>query len=89
VGYAFINFIDTKYIRDFYTEFNNKKWERFNSEKVLYPLLDNSNLQPQVCEIKYARIQGKKALMHHFQYSNVMNQQVINLFLKSTYLFPF
>lgn len=65
VGYAFINFIDTRYIRDFYTEFNNQKWERFNSEKI--------------CEIKYGRIQGKKNLIHHFQYSNVMNQQDKNL----------
>jgi len=61
VGYAFINFIDTRYIHDFYLEFNNQRWGRFNSEKV--------------CEITYGRIQGKKALMHHFQYSNVMNQQ--------------
>jgi hypothetical protein len=61
VGYAFINFADPRAIKEFYTEFNGKRWEKFNSEKI--------------CDIKYARIQGKKALMHHFQYSNVMNQQ--------------
>jgi len=38
-----------------------KKWEKFNSEKI--------------GEIKYARIQGHAALMQHFQYSRVMNQQ--------------
>jgi len=61
VGYAFINFADPRSIKEFYSEFNGKRWEKFNSEKI--------------CDIKYARIQGKKALMHHFQYSNVMNQQ--------------
>lgn len=60
-GYAFINFTDTKFIKDFYLEFNGKKWEKFNSEKI--------------CEIKYARIQGYHNLMQHFQYSRVMNQQ--------------
>jgi hypothetical protein len=60
-GYAFINFTNTKFIKDFYLEFNGKKWEKFNSDKI--------------CEIKYARIQGHAALMQHFQYSRVMNQQ--------------
>lgn len=61
VGYAFINFLETRFIKDFYHEFNGRKWEKFNSEKI--------------CDLKYGRIQGKKALVHHFQYSNVMNQQ--------------
>jgi len=61
VGYAFINFIDPKNIKSFYSEFHGKKWEKFNSEKI--------------CEIKYARIQGLEALIDHFQYSSVMNQQ--------------
>lgn len=60
-GYAFINFSNPKFIKDFYLEFNGKKWEKFNSEKI--------------CEIKFARIQGYHALMQHFQYSRVMNQQ--------------
>lgn len=34
VGYAFINFINSRDIFDFVEEFNNKKWEKFNSEKV-------------------------------------------------------
>lgn len=58
VGYAFINFIKPIYILDFYEEFNNKKWERFNSEKV--------------CEITFARIQGKNSLISHFQNSSLM-----------------
>lgn len=58
VGYAFINFIHPQSIISFYNEFNNKKWEKFNSEKV--------------CEITYARIQGKTALIQHFQNSSLM-----------------
>jgi len=46
VGYAFINFIDPKSIAAFHEEFNNKKWEKFNSEKV--------------CKLTYARIQGPR-----------------------------
>jgi len=58
VGYAFINFIDTQSIPAFYTEFHGKKWEKFNSEKV--------------CAITFARIQGKAALISHFQNSSLM-----------------
>jgi len=61
VGYAFINFIDSKHIRYFHDEFNGKRWEKFNSEKI--------------CLLKYARIQGRAALIQHFQFSSVMNQQ--------------
>jgi len=58
VGYAFVNFINPKAIISFYEEFNNKKWEKFNSEKV--------------CVISYARIQGKVNLISHFQNSSLM-----------------
>jgi hypothetical protein len=34
MGYAFINFIDTKYIKFFYELLHGKKWPHFNSEKV-------------------------------------------------------
>lgn len=40
--------------------FNGKKWEKFNSEKV--------------ASLAYARIQGKVALVTHFQNSNLMNE---------------
>jgi len=60
VGYAFINFLDPQSIIAFYEEFNNKKWERFNSEKV--------------CEIAYARIQGKNNLISHFQNSSLLSE---------------
>lgn len=61
VGYAFINFIQCKSLVPFYEEFNNQKWEKFNSEKK--------------CEITYARIQGKSALIAHFQNSSLMSYE--------------
>ncbi|KAL4487601.1 hypothetical protein ABPG72_017390 [Tetrahymena utriculariae] len=61
VGYAFINFIDPEFIKQFYEEFHNQKWAKFNSEKV--------------CLLYYARLQGRNALIHHFQHSSVMNQK--------------
>lgn len=60
VGYAFINMIDPLQIVPFYQAFNGKKWEKFNSEKVAY--------------LAYARIQGKAALVAHFQNSSLMNE---------------
>lgn len=52
MGYAFINFIDSVYIFDFFKRFNDQKWEKFNSDKI--------------CKITYGRIQGKKALENNF-----------------------
>lgn len=40
--------------------FNGKRWEKFNSEKV--------------ASLAYARIQGKMALISHFQNSSLMNE---------------
>ena len=34
VGYAFINFITPLYIVQFYINFDSKKWECFNSDKI-------------------------------------------------------
>lgn len=62
VGYAFINFKDLKLIKPFFETFNNKKWAKFNSEKI--------------CEIKYARIQGKVECEAHFKDSSLMKQPV-------------
>ncbi|KAG5521736.1 hypothetical protein RHGRI_034082 [Rhododendron griersonianum] len=60
VGYAFINMTDPSMIIPFYQAFNGKKWEKFNSEKV--------------ATLAYARIQGKVALIAHFQNSSLMNE---------------
>lgn len=53
MGYAFMNFIDTKYIRLFYEQLHGKKWPHFNSEKVLNTFL------LKICVLRYARIQGR------------------------------
>ncbi|OAY30614.1 protein MEI2-like 1 isoform X4 [Manihot esculenta] len=60
VGYAFINMTDPQQIIPFHKAFNGKKWEKFNSEKV--------------ASLAYARIQGKAALIAHFQNSSLMNE---------------
>nr|GMD33349.1 protein MEI2-like 2 [Ipomoea batatas] len=60
VGYAFINMVSPQSIISFYEVFNGKKWEKFNSEKV--------------ASLAYARIQGKAALVAHFQNSSLMNE---------------
>lgn len=60
VGYAFINMVSPQHIITFYEAFNGKKWEKFNSEKV--------------ASLAYARIQGKAALISHFQNSSLMNE---------------
>ncbi|KAF5476482.1 hypothetical protein F2P56_003233 [Juglans regia] len=60
VGYAFINMTDPRQIISFHQAFNGKKWEKFNSEKV--------------ASLAYARIQGKAALIAHFQNSSLMNE---------------
>ncbi|KAK6917952.1 RNA recognition motif domain [Dillenia turbinata] len=60
VGYAFINMVSPSHIASFYQAFNGKKWEKFNSEKV--------------ASLAYARIQGKAALITHFQNSGLMNE---------------
>ncbi|KAJ7960672.1 Protein MEI2-like [Quillaja saponaria] len=60
VGYAFINMVSPSHIVPFYKAFNGKKWEKFNSEKV--------------ASLAYARIQGKAALVTHFQNSSLMNE---------------
>ncbi|KAL5202768.1 hypothetical protein ABZP36_013720 [Zizania latifolia] len=60
VGYAFINMTDPQHIIPFYKTINGKKWEKFNSEKV--------------ASLAYARIQGRNALIAHFQNSSLMNE---------------
>jgi hypothetical protein len=60
MGFAFINFIDIKFIKPFFNELSGKKWKRFKSLKV--------------CEIKYARIQGRDKCLVHFNKSTLMKQ---------------
>jgi len=58
VGYAFVNMVSTDFLPAFYASLHNKRWERFNSEKV--------------CEIAYARIQGLEQLLDHFKNSSLL-----------------
>jgi hypothetical protein len=59
LGFAFINFVDPLHILNFYYTFRGKKWPRFNSDKI--------------CELAYAKFQGKKELIAHFEKGSVMN----------------
>jgi len=58
LGYAFINFRQSSSIGPFFREFDQNRWERFNSDKI--------------CVVTYARIQGKQALVSHFRSSRLM-----------------
>jgi hypothetical protein len=58
LGFAFINFVDPFHIVYFYDVFRGKKWGRFNSDKF--------------CELAYAKFQGKKELISHFEKGTVM-----------------
>jgi hypothetical protein len=58
LGYCFINFVDAFHILYFYFLFRGKKWRRFNSEKI--------------CELAYAKVQGKKELIAHFEKGTIM-----------------
>ena len=51
-GYAFINFISSFYILNFYNTFHGKRWENTNSVKV--------------CEIVYSKIQGVPRMIKHY-----------------------
>ena len=59
LGFAFINFVDPFHIINFYDMYRGKKWKRFNSEKI--------------CELVYAKIQGKKELISHFEKGKVLS----------------
>lgn len=60
VGYAFINMLAPAAIPPLVEEFDGRRWPKFNSEKV--------------CRIAYARIQGKAALVQHFQNSSLLHE---------------
>ena len=59
-GYAFVNFVDPADIVPFHSRYNGRRWRVFNSEKI--------------CDITYARIQGKEAMMKRFQNSALMGK---------------
>ena len=59
LGFVFINFVDPLHIIDFYERYRGRKWKRFNSEKI--------------CELVYAKIQGKRELVSHFEKGKVLS----------------
>ncbi|KAL7481287.1 hypothetical protein ACHAW6_006976 [Cyclotella cf. meneghiniana] len=59
-GYAFVNFVDYKDIIPFFDAYNGRSWSRFNSDKI--------------CDITYARIQGKAAMVKRFENSALMEK---------------
>jgi RNA recognition motif 2 len=59
-GYAFVNFVDFKDIIPFHTRYFGKHWRTFNSDKI--------------CDITYARIQGKQAMLKRFENSALMEK---------------
>ena len=59
LGFGFINFTNSIHILYFFSEFNNKKWNHFNSGKR--------------CQIVYSKTQGKKDLIKYIQRKNGIN----------------
>ncbi|KAL7548731.1 hypothetical protein ACHAWF_012000 [Thalassiosira exigua] len=59
-GYAFVNFVDYRDLIPFVERYNGKGWQRFNSDKI--------------CDITYARIQGKAAMLKRFENSALMDK---------------
>ena len=59
-GYAFINFVDYRDILAFHQLYFGKHWRTFNSDKI--------------CDITYARIQGKAAMLKRFENSALMEK---------------
>ena len=60
VGYAFVSFLEASSIVSFVEAFRGKKWQYFNSEKI--------------CDVTYARIQGKGAMITRFQNSSLLEK---------------
>ena len=58
MGYAFINFVDPKTIITFCRHWFGRRWQQYSSRKR--------------CELAYGRIQGKAALIEHFQHSRTL-----------------
>ena len=59
LGFAFINFVEPFHIILFYEIFRGKKWKKFNSDKI--------------CDLLYAKIQGRKELISHFEKGKVLS----------------
>jgi len=77
LGYAFINFVDSFHIVSFFDYFRGKKWPRFNSDKI--------------CELAYAKFQGKNELISHYEKGSVMgfeNEELKPLIIPTPNVLP-
>ena len=59
-GYAFVNFVDYRDIVPFHRQYFGQHWKVFNSDKI--------------CDITYARIQGKAGMLKRFENSALMEK---------------
>jgi len=59
-GYAFINFVNYRDIVTFHRRYFGQHWKVFNSDKI--------------CDITYARIQGKEGMLKRFENSALMEK---------------
>ncbi|MCO5554589.1 hypothetical protein L7F22_008120 [Adiantum nelumboides] len=55
LGYAFVNLTTPQATRRLHKAFHGRQWDEFNSRKI--------------CEVSYARLQGREALEEHFKNS--------------------
>lgn len=60
-GYAFVNFVECKDIVPFHRQYFGQNWRVFNSDKI--------------CDITYARIQGKANMLKRFENSALMEKE--------------
>lgn len=58
MGYAFINFTDTRHVIRFHQKFHQKNWTHVHSSKI--------------CCVCFARIQGRNQLISHFKRNNYL-----------------
>lgn len=74
-GYSFINFTSSYYIPYFYFLFNGKMWSSTNSKKI--------------CELTYAKVQGKKNLLSHYPSKIIYaNEDAYNVTNDQKYIIP-
>lgn len=60
-GYAFVNFVECRDIVPFHRQYFGQNWRVFNSDKI--------------CDITYARIQGKANMLKRFENSALMEKE--------------
>jgi hypothetical protein len=65
LGYCFVNFLDAPDAGRLYRKYHNQRWEEFNSKKV--------------CEVTYARVQGRDSLVQHFRASKFPSDDATEL----------